>query len=109
MNKIARLFPLFSVAFVIIYVPVLYWNLALFTYHPQPNEWQWLAAPPKAGPAMYWYGVIATSAIAAAVVTLIGSLVPRETTARIWSGLTWAVPVAAMGVIMFILKDYFLK
>ena len=57
--------PVFSVAFVVIYAFAVDFNLALFTYHPQLNEVAFLVERPKTGPAMYWYGWIATSALGA--------------------------------------------
>jgi hypothetical protein len=107
--SVARLFPVFSIAFAVLYVIVLDNNYALMTYHPAIGEWEWLAAKPKAGPAMYWYGVVATSAIAAAVIAAIAALVPAQWANRAWSGWTWVVPTAAILVILFILRGYFLR
>ena len=104
-----RFLPVFSVAAAMMYVLALYYNLALFTYHPAIHEWQWLAAPPKAGPAMYWYGWLATSVLGAAAVAALASLVPTQWQTRAWSGLTWLIPLAGMLFIAFILRGYFIR
>ena len=67
--------PVFSVAFVVIYAFAVDFNLALFTYHPQLNEFAFLVERPKTGPAMYWYGWIATSALGAMIVSALALLV----------------------------------
>jgi hypothetical protein len=99
----------FSAAFAVLYVVALYYNLALFTYHPAINEWDWLVTPPRAGPTMYWYGIIASAAIGAAVVAALAALVPADWRARTWSGLAWAIPVCAMLTVLFILRGYFIR
>jgi len=104
-----RYLPIFSVACVVLYTIALYYNLALVTYHPAINSWDWLAAPPKAGPAMYWYGWIATAALGGIVVAAASALVPPQWQVRIWSGWTWLIPLLAMAFILFILRGYFIR
>jgi hypothetical protein len=107
--KNAHLLPVFSAAFAGLYVIVLYFNLAMFTYHPAINAWDWLVTPPRAGPTMYWYGLIATSAVGAAIVTVVAALVPAQWRARVWTGWTWLIPIAAMAIVLFILRSYFIR
>lgn len=106
--KNAHVLPVFSTAFAAIYVVALYFNLALFTYHPAINAWDWLVTPPRAGPTMYWYGLLATSTIGAAIVAAIASVTPESVRARTWSGFAWLVPLCAMAVVLFILRGYFI-
>jgi hypothetical protein len=106
--KLARLFPVFSAAFAVIYAPALYYNWALMTYQPALNEWDF-GPVTKVGPPMYWYGIVATSLIGACIVTLIAAVLPESLARRIWSGLTWLLPTAALLFILFILRPYFLS
>jgi len=110
MNR-SRLFPAFSIAFAVLYVLAMDNNWALFTYLPRARQFHPLVySPPQgAGPGMYWYGWLATSAIAAAVIAGIAAAVPATGTARRWSGLTWAVPLAVILVIVFLLRSWFIR
>jgi hypothetical protein len=103
-----RALPVFSVAFVVIYAFAVDFNLALFTYHPQLNEFAFLVERPKTGPAMYWYGWIATSALGAITVSALALAVPQSWT-RLWSGWTWVVPTAVIIFFVNLLKSYFLR
>jgi hypothetical protein len=107
--KIARVLPVFSVAFAVTYAFAVAYNLAVFTYHPQLRQFAIGVEPPKAGPAMYWYGWIVTSAIVASLLSAIALLLPGARTARPWSGLAWLIPVAVMLFFVYLLKGYFLR
>jgi hypothetical protein len=107
--KLTRVFPLFSVAFAVIYVFAMEYNFALFTYHPQLKEFGLLVQAPKAGPAMYWYGWIVTSLLGAALVSAIALCLPRQWGARLWTGWTWLIPTAAFVVVVYLLRSYFLR
>jgi len=96
---------IFAAAYAIIYVVALENNYALFTYHPELNQFGLLVEKPIQGPAMYWYGWIATSALGALIVAGVGS----RLAAKLWPGLSWAVPIAVMAIIVYILKGYFLR
>jgi hypothetical protein len=84
-------------------------NYALFTYHPALEEFGLLVERPKEGPAMYWYGWMATAGIVALVAGLIACFVPERVTKRLWSGWSWAVPVAVMFVLGYLLRGYFIR
>ena len=109
----ARQFPIFAVVFAIVYAGVyliaVERNYALFTYHPAIEEFGFLVEPPREGPAMYWYGWIATAAIVALVAGLIACVVPEQMAKRLWSGWSWAVPVAAMFAFGYLLRGFFLR
>jgi hypothetical protein len=107
--KFTRILPLFSVAFAIAYALAVEYNLTLFTYHPQLHQFVLGVERPKAGPAMYWYGWIVTSIVAASFVSAIALVVPRQWTARVWPGFTWLIPVAVMVFFVNLLKGYFLR
>ena len=97
----------FAVAYAVLYVLSIQYNLALFTYHAASEEFHWLVKPAADQPAMYWYGWLLTSALGAAVIGVIVAALPVAWTARIWPGLSWAVPLAVMLVFGYILRGYF--
>jgi hypothetical protein len=111
--NLARSFPLFAIvfaaAYAILYVLSVEYNWALFTYHPALEEFAFLVEKPKEGPAMYWYGWMATSALGAFVVAAIVSWLPAGWAKRVWPGWSWAVPVAAMLFVVYLLRRYFIR
>jgi hypothetical protein len=111
MTKIERLFPIFGIAFALIYAPVLYYNWSLATYQPKQGIWQWGVMPGlEGGPAMYWYGFVLSSALGALIVTAIAALIPEKAMARMpWPNLTWILPLCAMIFFAYILTPYFTK
>jgi hypothetical protein len=104
-----RALPAFSAAFIIIYVIAMDNNLALFTYHPALKEFELLAARPKGGPAMYWYGWLVTAFLGALVVAAVALVVPERWQARVWPTLSWVAPAAAILVVAFLLRGYFIR
>lgn len=95
----------FSVAFAIAYVIAVEANLALFTYHPAIKEFGAGVQKAKDGPAMYWYGWMATAGIAAAL----AALVPESLARRLWPGLPWVAALCAMAFFCYDLGHLFLK
>jgi hypothetical protein len=108
-----RSFPVFAivfaVVFAIVYVIAVEKNYALFTYHPATNEFGGGVEQPKEGPAMYWYGWLATAAIAAFIAGAVAALLPQGLARRIWPGWAWAVPAGVMVAFCYILRQYFLR
>jgi hypothetical protein len=108
-----RSFPVFAVvfaaAFAVAYLVCVERNYALFTYHPAIYEFGFGAQKPKDGPAMYWFGWLATSGIAAGALALAACWLPESLTRRLWSGWSWAVPLAVMLVFCYLLRSYFLR
>jgi hypothetical protein len=102
-----RVFPIFAAAFAVIYVLSVEANWALVTYHPRINEWEWLTKPSKSGPAMYWYGWLATSFLAASAISLLALPLTRRWQPPVWIG--WAVPLAVMVVFVYLLRSFFLR
>jgi hypothetical protein len=111
--KLLRSFPAFAmvfpVVFAVVYVIAVEANYALFTYHPAIGEFGAGVQQPKDGPAMYWYGWLATSGIVASLAGLLACLLPESLARRLWSGWTWAVPVGVMVVFCYLLRNYFLR
>jgi len=67
----------FGIAFVILYTLFERWNWPFFTYHPAVGRLDfWVnQARPEDGPPMFWYGWVVLSAMAAAVVGFLATLV----------------------------------
>ena len=105
----ARSLPTFTIAFATLYLLSVEFNWALFTYHAALEEFAFLVEKQKDGPAMYWYGWIVTSALGASVIAAAATRVPAGSASRLWSGLAWAVPLAAMFAFVYILRGYFTK
>ena len=107
--NLSRALPVFSAAFVVLYLAATHFNLALFTYHPAQGELEFLTRPPKGGaPAMYWYGWIATAAVGACVVAAISLAVPDRLAARVWPGWTPIIAVVVMLAFVYLLRGWFL-
>ena len=104
---ISRVFPVFSIAFAVIYIASVEYNLALFTYHPEPDLWGPLVQPPKQGPAMYWYGWLATSALGATAVSLLTWPLARRWPAQFWLG--WIVPLVVIVIFIYFFRDFFIR
>ena len=99
----------FAVVFAVVYVIAVEKNYALFTYHPALSEWGAGVQQPKDGPAMYWYGWLATSGIVALIAGGLAALLPAGLTRRLWPGWTWVVPVGVMVIFCYLLRNYFLR
>jgi hypothetical protein len=112
MTKVERLAAIFGIAFAVIYAPTMDYNWTFATYHPIQGIWQMGRAPPLGGgsPAMYWYGFVITSTLAAAAVTALAALVPDKLMDRLpWRSLTWLVPIGAIIYIGYVLLPYATK
>jgi hypothetical protein len=107
--KLARALPFFSAAIVVFYALAVEFNLAPFTYRPQLKRFAFPVELPKAGPAMCWYGWIATSGVGALLLSAIALTVPRELTLRIWSNLVWLIPTGAIVFFIYRLQGYVLR
>ena len=109
----SRVFPVFAIVFAVVYAltyALAVWkNYALFTYHPALNEFGFGVQKPKDGPAMYWYGWMATAGIAGALAGSVACLVPGTVARRLWPGLAWLGPLCAMLFFAWLLRGYFLR
>ncbi len=109
--KVARVLPVFSAAYAVIYLVAMYENLALVTYYPRLQQWFALTVtglPKSAGPGMYWYGWIATALVGAAIVALLALALPERPLARFMSIASWAAPLGVVLIIVFLLRGWFL-
>jgi hypothetical protein len=99
---------IFAVVYAVVYVIAVENNYALFTYHAAIGEFDAGVQAPKDGPAMYWYGWMATSGIVAALAGVIAWWLPTQITRHLWSGWAWAAPLAVLGAFAWMLRNYFL-
>jgi hypothetical protein len=103
-------FAVFAVTFAAVYSAVYYfavdYNWALFSYGPAVGEWTMFTHPASAGPTMYWYGWIATSAIVGALAGVIVSSLPDSLGKRIWPGFAWLVPLGSIAALGYLLSGY---
>jgi len=106
--SIARITPVFSAAFAVVYVFAVELNLAAVTYHPRAGVWEmWTQPAADAGnPAMYWYGWLITAAVGAALASAIALPFVRDREPPAWIG--WAVPLAVMVSFLYFLRSFFI-
>ena len=107
--NIGRALPVFSIAFAVIYIASVQYNLSPLTYHAEIGQWGLGVQPPKQGPAMYWYGWLVTATVGAAAAAAVSLAIPGKALDRAWSVLVWLVPVIMIGIIMYILRGYFIR
>src|SRR5258708_8225088 len=98
----------FGICFAILYVVCEMGAFPMFTYHPGIDRIDPGFAPPRRdeGPAMYWYGWIATSALGASILGFLGALLPEKIRGQIPLALAWVVPVALVPVVIYSLRFY---
>ncbi len=99
-NKIAIFTIAFVVACATIYAVCTEVNLPLLTYHPVTGDVGPLYQPPGRGPAMYWYGWMATALIGAVVVALIATVVPERWLQR---GFIFGAALAVLYLVVYTL------
>jgi hypothetical protein len=86
----------FAVAYCGLYILVFVMNWAAFTYHSALGRLAIGPDKPQAGPAMYWYGWIVTSAVGAVIVAAIVAYLPDRLTRRLPVASAWVAPLVAM-------------
>jgi hypothetical protein len=99
----------FAAVFAIVYYFAVAYNWALFSYGPAVGQWALFTRAAAAGPTMYWYGWIATSALAAAAVAASVALLPQRLTRRLWPGFAWLIPVGSIVALAYLLSGYFTR
>lgn len=100
---------IFAVVFSATYLLCVEKNYALFTYHPALNEFGWGVQKAGEGPAMYWYGWLATAAIAATLAAGPGLMLPQSLARRVAPVLAWVVPLAVILFFSHLMRNFFLR
>jgi hypothetical protein len=110
-SRVRTFVVVFSITATIVYVACLLFGWPLFTYHPATGRLEWGYALPRRneGPVMYWYGWIVTTAIASSAVALLATFLPERITGRIPLFLLWLLPVLAVPIFAFTLKEFFFR
>ena len=92
---------------------LLYWisdihKYPLFSYYPATFrlEWGWTPSSVDDGPAMYWYGWIATSLIGATLLGMVATFLPRSVQAKIPPAMSWLIPTLLVPAMVYSLKFY---
>jgi hypothetical protein len=98
----------FGVIACILYLFVMNYGWQLFTYYPKTNQWMLFNHPPvggaAAGPAMKWYGYVATDLLGGAVAGVIASLIGEKNLRAVWwPGMIWVVPVVCTVVLFYLI------
>lgn len=98
----------FGICFGILYTVCDMAALPLFTYHPGTDRIDagYTRARPDEGPAMYWYGWIASSALGASILGLLASLLPATIRGKIPLAPAWLAPIVLLPVLVYSLKFY---
>jgi MFS family permease len=98
----------FGICFAVIYTFCDLAAVTMFTYHPGTDRIDPGFARPRRdeGPAMYWYGWIASSALAGSILGVLAALLPDRIVRKIPLALAWVVPVALLPVLVYSLKFY---
>ncbi len=98
----------FGIATAVLYIVCDMARLPLFTYHPGTDriDFGWAAARKDEGPAMYWYGWIATSVLGATTLGILAAMLPERMTRKIPLSLVWIVPVVLTPVLIYSLNFF---
>jgi hypothetical protein len=107
MTLLQRFSPItFALAFSIAYAVVFWFNLPMFLYYPQSGMFH-LGPTPVAnvGPGIAWYGLMSDAAVVALVAAFI---VPNDIVDKPLRNFLWAIPVAAILVCLYLLRNLLL-
>lgn len=95
-RKVGVFAIVFAVAYPIIYLICTEMNWAAFTYHAALGRFTAGPTRPIDGPAMYWFGWITTSTVAAAIIAAIVAYLPEDLSRKLPEASAWVVPLAAV-------------
>lgn len=95
---------IFSMLFGIVYLTCFYMDWAPFRYYPDARTFH-LRITPQDGPAILWYGWVATAAVVSAAIAW---LVPRQLAERLKPGWAWAVPLVIVLLMLAYERRWFM-
>ena len=103
-----RVLPVFSIAYIVSYVPIMFWNWPVFTYVPRTKQFYWGLFQPVGtqAPGMFYFGWLITAGLVAAIVAAIALALPEKALERLVP-VTWIAALAMLGVELFILREWF--
>ena len=103
-----RFTAVFGATFAILYVMAMEMNIAAFTYHPRLMAFGLGSDAPRSGPAMYWYGWLATAALGGLALGLLAAVLPVRG-AKLWYALGWLAPLGAMLAALYFMLPFFTR
>lgn len=96
--------PWFTVGFCLAYPVVFARDWPLFLYYPQVQRFHWGSAAQDIGPAMHWYGLVATSALVGLILALVGRDAWFRPHLLHW---LWLAPCIALLGALVLLRQFF--
>ena len=103
-----RFTAVFSASFAILYVVAMEMNIAIFTYHPRLMVFGLGTEAPRSGPAIYWFGWMATAALGGLALGVLAGVLPARD-GRLWYAIGWFLPLGAMLAALYFMIPFFTK
>jgi hypothetical protein len=92
---------------------ILYWisdiyKFPIFSFYPATYrmEWGWTPTTVDDGPAMYWYGWIATALLGSTLLGLLAAFSPVALRQKIPPAISWLIPCLLVPAMVYSLKFY---
>lgn len=97
-SRVKTFVIVFSLTFPVAYLLCEQLGGPLFTFHPAVNrlEWGWGPSRSGEGPAMYWYGWVASGLIGSSILGVLGAMLPESAIKKIPLALLWILPTLAL-------------
>jgi hypothetical protein len=111
---IERVFPIYTIAFAVIYFWGIYTGVCWLRYYPAAGQWSIgltpLPASANAGPEMMWYCWMVNALFGGAVVAALSLLLPKDQLARLsqrWVAVPVYLTLILMVAVTTLLSGYF--
>lgn len=107
--NISRVFPVFTIAYAIIYGLAEPYEIILFRYYPAKHLFSWTQQPVAAvGPPILWWGWMGWAAIGGVIAAIIALFLPQRWTDRWAPVLSWAAPTVAALYLIWLARFWFI-